>query len=64
MKKQNRANALPELPVRNPVAKFAHQFNKPQVFNDKRRYQRTAKHRGMEPFAIGFLKSIANGLAA
>jgi hypothetical protein len=28
----------------NPVAKFAHCFNKAQIFRDKRAYRRYAKH--------------------
>ena len=64
MKKQNRGKALAELPVNNPVAKFAHRFNKAQVFADKRLYQRKAKHRGLEPFAIVSVEAIAKGLAA
>jgi hypothetical protein len=63
MKKQKRDPGLQSLPVKNPVAKFAHQFNKSQVFADKRRYQRQAKHRGLEPFAIASVEAIANGLA-
>jgi hypothetical protein len=63
MKKQKRDQGLPPLSVKNPVAKFAHQFNKAQVFADKRRYQRQAKHRGLEPFAIVFVGTIAKGLA-
>ncbi|MBS3965038.1 MAG: hypothetical protein KGZ80_11220 [Methylomonas sp.] len=61
MKKQNRSKVLPDVPIKNPVAKFAHQFNKAQVFGDKRRYQRNAKHGGLEPFAIGSVESMANG---
>lgn len=64
MKKQKRDEVLPPLLVKNPVAKFAHQFNKAQVFADKRRYQRQAKHRGLEPFAIVSGETIAKGLAA
>lgn len=64
MKKQNKAKGLPELPIKNPVAKFAHQFNKAQVFADKRRYQRQAKHRGLEPLAIVSGETIAKGLTA
>ncbi|MEY4719334.1 MAG: hypothetical protein RL563_1952 [Pseudomonadota bacterium] len=39
-------------PHRNPVAKFAHRYNKFQIFDNKRSYQRKAKHRNPEPFAI------------
>jgi len=63
MKKQNNDKGLPLLPIKNPVAKFAHQFNKAQVFADKRHYQRKAKHKGVEPFAIVSGETIAKGLA-
>ncbi len=36
---------------RNPVAKFAHYFNKAAAHADKKAYQRRAKHQGREPFA-------------
>jgi len=52
------------LPRQNPVAKFAHRFNKTQIFNDKRQYQRKAKHRGQEPFAIFSLETMAKGSTA
>ncbi len=41
--------------IKNPVAKFAHQFNRAQVFKDKTKYQRNAKHKGKEPFPIMLL---------
>ena len=52
MRKQNKAKGLGELPIKNPVAKFAHQFNKAKFFADKRKYNRKAKHSGLEPFSI------------
>jgi len=64
MKKQNRPQDHKAPPNHNPVAKFAHRFNKHQIFADKRRYQRKAKHRGLEPFAIVSVETTANGLAA
>lgn len=63
MKKQRPGKAVAEPPKHNPVAKFAHQFNQHQVFADKRRYQRKAKHRGLEPFAIVSGETIAKGSA-
>lgn len=36
---------------RNPVAHHAHKVNKSTAFQDRTRYRRTAKHKGMEPFA-------------
>lgn len=64
MKKQRKGKAPSEPPKHNPVAKFAHQFNQHQVFADKRRYQRQAKHRGLEPFAIVSIEAIAKGSAS
>ena len=64
MRKQNKAKGLDDLALKNPVAKFAHRYNKAQVFADKRKYQRKAKHSGLEPFAIVSMESIAKGLAA
>jgi hypothetical protein len=52
MKKHHPIKGLPSVPASNPVAKFAHQFNKTLVFSDKRHYQRKAKHSGLEPFLI------------
>ncbi len=63
MKKQNQTKGLRDASANNPVAKFAHRFNKAQVFADKRQYQRKAKHRGLEPFAIVSVEAIAKGLA-
>jgi hypothetical protein len=44
MKKRKNMNKIGEIPNQNPVAKFAHQFNKAQVFSDKSKYSRKAKH--------------------
>lgn len=63
MRKQNKAKGLNDLPLKNPVAKFAHQFNKAQVFKDKSHYQRKAKHAGQEPFSIVSLETIEKGSA-
>lgn len=52
MKKRKKLPVDTRLVVKNPVAKYAHQFNKAQVFNDKSKYQRKAKHKGLEPFSI------------
>ncbi len=38
------------IPLKNPVAKFAYQFNRAKFFKDKTKYQRKAKHK--EPFPI------------
>ena len=61
MRKQNKAKGLDNLPQNNPVAKFAHHFNKAQIFADKRKYQRKAKHSGLEPFSIALSRSIQKG---
>jgi len=61
MKKRNKAKGLHEVPIKNPVAKFAHHYNKSQVFVDKRKYQRKAKHKGMEPFSIISSETIEKG---
>ena len=53
MKKRNKTNNLQILP-NNPVAKFAHLFNKAQVYKDKTQYRRHGKHKGQEPFLIAF----------
>ncbi len=64
MRKQNPAQRLGNGSKQNPVAKFAHQFNKAQVFADKRHYKRNAKHKSAEPFAIVYRLTMANGFAA
>jgi len=64
MRKQNSPKDLDDLPIKNPVAKFAHQFNKAQVFTDKRQYQRKAKHLGQEPFSIASSGAIEKGFLA
>lgn len=64
MRKQKQAGDISNPCTKNPVAKFAHQFNKAQVYADKRKYQRKAKHSCLEPFAIVSAESIANGSTA
>lgn len=54
MKKTKKSKGLEIIPTNNPVAKFAFQFNKPKTFKDKTKYQRTAKHKGKEPFPMMF----------
>ena len=48
MKKRSNPNKIDCVPIQNPVAKFAHQFNKAHVFEDKNKYRRSAKHRKQE----------------
>ena len=55
MKKRKQSKALETRQIKNPVAKFAFLFNKAQVFKDKTKYQRKAKHQGKEPFPIVLL---------
>ncbi len=43
----------PEIaPNQNPVAKYAHLFNKAQTFRDKSKYSRKAKHTRQEASPI------------
>ncbi|GAB6139587.1 hypothetical protein JCM14076_03160 [Methylosoma difficile] len=55
MKKRKNQRQATEIALQNPVAKFAHQFNKAQVFSDKTQYRRTAKHRKQEASASTFM---------
>jgi hypothetical protein len=54
MKKRKNMNKIEDIPNQNPVAKFAHLFNKAQVFSDKCKYNRKAKHGKQEssPFIL------------
>lgn len=61
MKKCNKNKQLAEIAIKNPVAKYARQFNKAQVFEDKTKYQRGEKHKGREPFSMSLRKGIAKG---
>jgi hypothetical protein len=58
MKKRKNPNKIDCVPVQNPVAKFAHQFNKAHVFEDKNKYRRNAKHRKQEASLIALLRVI------
>lgn len=59
MKKRKNQRQLDDLPLQNPVAKFAHQFNKAQVFCDKTQYRRNNKHRKQEASATVLPKIVA-----
>ncbi|KAF3981696.1 MAG: hypothetical protein HFP81_03535 [Methylococcales symbiont of Hymedesmia sp. n. MRB-2018] len=61
MKKRKISKVLESIHSKNPVAKFAFQFNKTQAFKDKTKYQRNAKHRSKEPFPILSNKNIGKG---
>lgn len=52
MKHRNNPDKIAYVPVQNPVAKFARQFNKAHVFEDKNKYHRNAKHRKQEASLI------------
>ena len=52
MKHRNNPDKIDYVPVQNPVAKFARQFNKAHVFEDKNKYHRNAKHRKQEASLI------------
>ena len=56
MKKRSNPNKIDCILIQNPVAKFAHQFNKAQVYADKNQYHRKAKHRQQEasPITLNF----------
>ncbi|MGZ8223360.1 MAG: DUF7230 family protein [Methylobacter sp.] len=48
MKKRKNPKGAEIVPIQNPVAKYAHLFNKAQTFCDKRKYNRKAKHSRQE----------------
>lgn len=58
MKKRKNPNKIAGVPVQNPVAKFAHQFNKAHIFCDKSKYRRNAKHRKQEASPITLPRAI------
>ena len=58
MKKRKNPNKIDCVPNQNPVAKFAHQFNKAHVFEDKNKYRRNAKHRKQEVSPIARVRVI------
>jgi len=58
MKKRRNPNKIDCIPIQNPVAKFARQFNKAHVFEDKNKYRRNAKHRKQEASPIALVRVI------
>ncbi len=52
MKKRKKPPLSVTAVIQNPVAKFAHQFNKAAIFADKNHYCRNAKHRKQETSLI------------
>ena len=61
MKKRKKSTTFPAAVRKNPVAKFACEFNKAAIFKDKRKYQRKAKHKGLEPFPMTLPNLIGKG---
>lgn len=58
MKKRKNPNTKDGVPIQNPVAKFAHQFNKALFFEDKNKYRRNTKHRKQEASLIALVRVI------
>ncbi len=58
MKKRKIPQAADSVPLQNPVAKFAHMFNKAQTFCDKSKYSRKAKHQRQEVSPIILIRII------
>ncbi len=52
MKKRKNPQEKDGVPLQNPVAKYAHLFNKAQFFCDKSKYRRKAKHQRQEASPI------------
>ncbi|MCK9397004.1 MAG: hypothetical protein M0Q44_15595 [Methylobacter sp.] len=62
MKKRKNPKRLEIIPPQNPVAKYAHLFNKAQTFCDKSKYSRKAKHPRQEatPMVLSRIIGIAS----
>ncbi len=58
MKKRKNINRKANAPEQNPVAKYAHQFNKAHIFKDKSKYDRKAQHAKQEDFPIALISDI------
>ena len=58
MKNRKNPNTKEGVPIQNPVAKFAHQFNKAHIFEDKNTYRRNAKHRKQEASPITLVRAV------
>jgi hypothetical protein len=58
MKKRKNPNTKEGVPIQNPVAKFAHRFNKAHIFEDKNTYRRNAKHRKQDASPIALVRVI------
>ncbi len=62
MKKLKNQQGTETVPRQNPVAKYAHLFNKAQTFCDKSKYSRKEKHQRQEASPIILRRMI--GLAS
>ena len=62
MKKRKNPQGTAHIPIQNPVAKYAHLFNKAQTFCDKSKYSRKAKHPRQEatPMVPGRIIGLAS----
>ena len=62
MKKRKNPKGAQIVPIQNPVAKYAHLFNKAQTFCDKSKYSRKAKHPRQEatPMVPGGIIGLAS----
>ena len=58
MKNRKNQSKIDCVPIQNLVAKFAHQFNKAYVFEDKNKYRRNAKHRKQEASPMALVRVI------
>jgi hypothetical protein len=56
MKKRKQLTKATAIPLQNPVAKFAHTFNKSLSFRDKSKYFRNVKHRKQEASSVVLTK--------
>jgi len=62
---QKQGNIMPvPSSVQNPVAKFAHQFNKACIFADKSKYRRNLKHRKQEASPITLCRVIGEAFCS
>jgi hypothetical protein len=52
MKKRKNPQGADAVSLQNPVAKYAHLFNRAQTFCDKSKYSRKAKHQRQEAIPI------------
>ncbi|MDD5578488.1 MAG: hypothetical protein PHY16_04315 [Methylobacter sp.] len=52
MKKRKNLKEIEIISIQNPVAKYAHRFNKAKIFSDKSKYRRKGKHMKQEVLPI------------